>query len=156
MRESPVAAHGSPDVPMPLEPSGQSSRGFGGGGGVGVGVGVGTAAALGLAATASFLASSSQPKVSAASTRAVRTFEGFIASDMGRDATLPKPGPSSTAIAASDAGDLHRPLHDAPWPADDPVQDRPWRAHLLHAIGKSWRHKLTRSARRTGSTRPSP
>ena len=41
IRESPLPLHGSPEVPMPLDPSGQSSRGLGGGGGVGVGVGRG-------------------------------------------------------------------------------------------------------------------
>src|SRR5262245_9851790 len=91
MRESPLAAHGSPDVPIPLEPSGQSSRGFGGGGGVGVGVGVGAAAAaLGLAATSSFLASASQPEASARSTRADRTFDDLVAIVMAV-ATLARP-----------------------------------------------------------------
>jgi hypothetical protein len=77
--------HGSPEVPIPVEPAGQSSRGLGGGGGgVGVGVGAGAAAeAVGFSATGSFFASSSQPTTSVATRSANGSFDDWIASDMG-------------------------------------------------------------------------
>jgi hypothetical protein len=82
MRVSPLPLHGSPEVPMPLEPSGQSSRGFGGGGGVGVGVGVGAAVALGFSAGAGFF-SSSQPRRSVAKARASGSFDDMVTKGMG-------------------------------------------------------------------------
>src|SRR5450432_1025030 len=82
MREAPFPRHGSVKVPIPLDPSGQSSRSLGG---WALGAGGGATAAteaLGLAAGSSFLASSSQPRRSVASTTADRSFDDWIASDM--------------------------------------------------------------------------
>src|SRR5687767_1565718 len=88
MRESPLALHGSAFVPNPLEPSGQSSRGFGGAGGaVGAGTaGVAAAAtdALGWTGTDSFFASSSQPQRTAASVSVSRKLRRFSGDDMAR------------------------------------------------------------------------
>src|SRR6187402_213213 len=67
MRDSPVARHGLAEVPMPLEPLGQSSRSLAGGSALGAGGGATTGgAALGLAADGFFSASSSQPARSVA------------------------------------------------------------------------------------------
>src|SRR4051794_1925160 len=87
MRESPLALQGSAEVPMPLEPSGQSSRGLGGaGGGAGGGVLDATAAtlALGAGAGSSFFGSSLQPKRSAAHERINGSVDERTVNAMGR------------------------------------------------------------------------
>jgi hypothetical protein len=76
IRVVPLPRHGSADVPIPFEPSGQSSRGLGGGGGVGAGVGAAaTAEAVASAGAASSFFSSSQPRKNAKRRGATRSQE---------------------------------------------------------------------------------
>src|SRR3954465_8847323 len=74
MRDSPLPLQGSAGVPSPLEPSGQSSRGFGGSTFGGGGGSEATAVALGFAGAGASVGSFEQPKTSGASTRAASVF----------------------------------------------------------------------------------